>query len=301
MRGFCVWSTAPLSMSQAPVPCMESPDSSNPAPDLANGGLANAVREMACRLDRAASRLGTSLPRRRGHSPGDRRSCAAMGIDLRRIAPHDPARRFLSLSDRLSRRRPLCRHRHDSVLPCDPLLREPAASSSLKIISVSAARRRSAIHSRGNSGTSSSPRLPDIPFSARCSKKLGRSATKAVPDDDSVEDITGPRMLTRLACTLPPERGARCACCHRSTGTRRCFTDALVRLRHGSTPGTPARAAGAPQIPVFEGFGTRWAAACRIPLQWPGPRCRRQGHLFLPLTPTLDPNNASSQTRPVRT
>jgi inositol phosphorylceramide mannosyltransferase catalytic subunit len=50
---------------------------------------------------------------------------------------------------------------------------------------------------------------PNHPFLAALLEKIARLAATPIPNDDCVEDITGPRMLTRLACSMKREnRGA---------------------------------------------------------------------------------------------
>jgi inositol phosphorylceramide mannosyltransferase catalytic subunit len=48
--------------------------------------------------------------------------------------------------------------------------------------------------------------VPGHSFLGALLEEIARSATKPVRDDELVQETTGPRMLTRLACTMPPER-----------------------------------------------------------------------------------------------
>ena len=47
--------------------------------------------------------------------------------------------------------------------------------------------------------------MPGHPFLAALLEQIARSAALPTPNDDSVEDISGPRMLTRMAYALKPE------------------------------------------------------------------------------------------------
>jgi hypothetical protein len=48
--------------------------------------------------------------------------------------------------------------------------------------------------------------VPGHPFFGELLEEVARYATRPVPGDEFVEETTGARMLTRLACALPPER-----------------------------------------------------------------------------------------------
>jgi mannosyltransferase OCH1-like enzyme len=48
--------------------------------------------------------------------------------------------------------------------------------------------------------------VPGHPFLGALLEEIARSTTKPVQDDEFVQEITGPRMLTRLACAIPLER-----------------------------------------------------------------------------------------------
>lgn len=92
-----------------------------------------------------------------------------------------------------------------SYLPCDPLL--DGASCVLGI----------EIHLRKHLQTELGYRqpwqianfifaaTPGHPLLGALLEEIGRNATKPVQDDEMVQEITGPRMLTRLACAIAPE------------------------------------------------------------------------------------------------
>ena len=48
--------------------------------------------------------------------------------------------------------------------------------------------------------------VPRHPLFGALLEEIARSATKPVQGDEFVEETTGPRMLTRVACAMPPER-----------------------------------------------------------------------------------------------
>lgn len=93
-----------------------------------------------------------------------------------------------------------------SYLPCDPLL---AGASCVLGVEIHLRR-----HLQAELGYARPWQLanfifaaaPGHPFLAAVLEEIARAATRPAEGDEAVQAITGPQMLTRLACTMPPQR-----------------------------------------------------------------------------------------------
>jgi inositol phosphorylceramide mannosyltransferase catalytic subunit len=95
-----------------------------------------------------------------------------------------------------------------SYLPCDPLLE--GAGCVLSIEHHVGRHLQGKLNYRGPWQLANFvfAAVPGHPFLAALLEQIARSAAQPAPDDDSVEDITGPRMLTRLVYGLSREEKA---------------------------------------------------------------------------------------------
>jgi mannosyltransferase OCH1-like enzyme len=92
-----------------------------------------------------------------------------------------------------------------SYLPCDPLLKNASCVLSIENHVGKHLQKKLSYKGPWQLANFVFAAVPGHPFLAALLEQIGRSAALPTPNDDSVEDISGPRMLTRMAYALKSE------------------------------------------------------------------------------------------------
>jgi hypothetical protein len=92
-----------------------------------------------------------------------------------------------------------------SYLPCDPLLKKASCALSIENHLGKHLQTKLGYQQPWQLANFVLAAVPGHPFFAPLLKEIARSAAMAAPNDDCVEDISGPRMLTRQLCIMKSE------------------------------------------------------------------------------------------------